>query len=351
MTADIFRLGLPLMRMLPPELAHTLTVKALGSGFLPLPPHAPVHQALEVSLWGHRFSNPIGIAAGFDKNAEAYAAMLQLGFGFVEVGTVTPKPQSGNPKPRVFRLPNDQAVINRLGFNGKGMHCVADNLYGRNHCAGIVGVNIGKNKTTVDAVKDYKKAAAHVGGLADYVVINVSSPNTPGLRDLQNTDSITTLVRCVREALPNKAIPVLVKIAPDLDTEGLDGVLQGCLDAQVDGIVVSNTTIARPQALRSLNAKEPGGLSGAPLFALSTEMLHRVYLRTHGLVPLIGVGGISNGHDAYAKIRAGASLVQLYTALIYHGPALLQRINRELIAHLLEDGFTSITQAVGADHR
>lgn len=351
---DYYRLAGPLVRLLDPETAHGWTVRALKSRLVPPQPRVE-HPSLEVSLWGLRFSNPVGLAAGFDKNAEVPDAMLGQGFGFVEIGSVTPRPQPGNPKPRMFRLAEDRAIINRMGFNNEGMERVASRLEGRARI-GIVGANLGKNKDTEDAASDYEKGAARLGPLADYVVINVSSPNTPGLRALQGRAQLEDLVGRTRAAL-NDAIaeakrpPLLLKIAPDLNDEDLSDIANVALAGALDGLIVSNTTIARPETLVSPHKAETGGLSGAPLLEPSTQVLARMYRLTQGKLPLIGAGGIASGADAYAKIRAGASLVQLYSALVYEGPGLVTRIKRELIACLARDGFSSIAEAVGADQR
>jgi dihydroorotate dehydrogenase len=350
---DLYPLIRPLLRALPAEGAHRLTLAALGSGLggfvaggaEPDPP------SLGQTLWGRAFPNPVGIAAGFDKDAQVPDAMLRLGFGFAETGTVTPRPQAGNPKPRIFRLYEDDAVINRLGFNNRGLDQTLARLRARPR-NGIVGVNLGKNRDTADGAADYLDGVRRVGALADYFVINVSSPNTPGLRDLQRRDILGDLLQRVVAARDETApgTPLLVKIAPDLtETERAD-IAALAPQTGIDGIVVANTTVARPQTLHSPQAKEAGGLSGKPLFAPSTALLAEIYRLTGGAIPLIGVGGIASAADAYAKIRAGASLVQLYTALVFHGPALVGRIKRGLAELLGRDGFSSIGEAVGADH-
>ncbi|MGE5548781.1 MAG: quinone-dependent dihydroorotate dehydrogenase [Solirubrobacterales bacterium] len=351
---DYFRLAGPLVRFFDPETAHGLTIRALKAGLVPRQPRVE-HPSLEVALWGLRFPNPVGLAAGFDKNAEVPDAMLRQGFGFVEIGSVTPRPQPGNPKPRMFRLAEDRAVINRMGFNNEGLDRVARRLDSRARI-GIVGANLGKNKDTEDAASDYEKGAARMAPLADYLVINVSSPNTPGLRSLQGRDQLEGLVGRTRAALDaavpsGKRPPLLLKIAPDLNDDDLADIAAVALAGGLDGLIVSNTTIARPATLASEHAKETGGLSGAPLFDPSTAVLGRMYGLTEGRLPLVGAGGIGSGAQAYAKIRAGASLVQLYSALVYEGPALVTRIKRELIDCLARDGFASIADAVGADHK
>ncbi len=347
---DYYRFAGPLIRLLSAEAAHNLSVAILKTGLVPPQPRAD-DPALKIALWGREFPNPIGLAAGYDKNAEVPDALLAQGFGFVEIGTVTPEPQPGNPKPRLFRLVEDKAVINRMGFNNDGMQRVAGRL-ARRRCAGTVGVNLGKNKTTEDAAADYEKGARVLGPLSDYLVINVSSPNTPGLRALQGRAALEDLVGRVRRVLSELPVspPLLLKIAPDLTDQDQRDIVDVALAAGLDGLVVTNTTIARPGELRSANKAETGGLSGPPLFDPSTRMLGDIHRLTGGRLPLIGVGGVTTGAQAYAKIRAGASLVQLYTALIYHGTAQVTRIKRDLAALLRRDGFRKLSDAVGADH-
>jgi dihydroorotate dehydrogenase len=335
-----------LLRLLPAETAHRATIALSGAGAALLPKAAADDPRLAISVLGLSFPNPVGLAAGFDKNAEVPDAMTKLGFGFVECGTVTPRPQSGNPRPRLFRLTQDRAVINRLGFNNAGMAEAARNL-ARRKAKGIVGINIGANKDSADRIADYTRAFATLSPLADYVTVNVSSPNTPGLRGLQNKDELTSLLDSLIQTRKNK-IPLLLKIAPDLDGAALDDIAAVVRASGIEGLIVSNTTLARPP-LASRHAGETGGLSGAPLFAPSTEILRQMRLRLGNAVTLVGVGGIASGADAYAKIRAGASLVQLYTALVYQGPGLVSRIKRELAALLARDGFAHVADAVGAD--
>ena len=351
--ADLYSLVGPLLRKLDAEQAHSLTIRALKTGLVP-GRRAVAHPSLEQNLWGLRFANPVGLAAGFDKNAEVADAMLGQGFGFVEIGSVTPRPQPGNPKPRMFRLTEDLAVINRMGFNNEGLDAVAARLQARPRI-GIVGANLGKNKDTEDAAGDYEKGAARLAPLCDYLVINVSSPNTPGLRALQGRDQLEGLVGRTRAALDQASVgakrpPLLLKIAPDLDDEDLADIAAIALAGALDGLIVSNTTIARPQSLKSAQAKETGGLSGAPLMAPSTAVLARMYALTEGKLPLVGAGGIASAFDAYAKIKAGASLVQVYSALVYQGTALVERINRGLVELLAADGHASIVEAVGTAH-
>jgi len=342
---------MPLLRLLPAERAHQVTLALLKAGLVPAA-ESVVDPILATTLWGLDFPNPLGLAAGFDKNGEVPDAMLRLGFGFVEIGSVTPRPQPGNPKPRLFRLSEDRAVINRMGFNNLGLAFAADRLAARKR-SGIVGANLGKNKDSQDAVADYVAGVATLGPLADYLVINISSPNTPGLRALQGKEPLRALVDGVAEALarlPAKK-PLLLKIAPDLTAEDRADIAEIALASPLSGLIVSNTTIERPQSLRSNLAGETGGLSGQPLFAPSTEVLADMYRLTEGRLPLIGVGGIGSAEQAYAKIRAGASLLQLYSALVYAGPGLVGDINRGLARLLRRDGFASIAAAVGADQR
>ena len=332
-----------------------MTIRALRAGLFPAG-QAADDPLLTTRVWGVEFPNPIGLSAGFDKDAEVYTALLRLGFGFVEVGSITPQPQPGNPKPRVFRLPDNEAVINRLGFNSAGLTTAVTNLrQRRSDRAGIVGINIGKNRDSADAAADYAAVAAALAPLADYLVINVSSPNTPGLRALQEATALRALLERVQtarhSAVPERPPPLLLKIAPDLAPADARDLAEVAVAGGVDGLIVGNTTTSRPPDLHGRHARESGGLSGRPLFALSTELLREVYRLTAGRLPLIGVGGIASGADAYAKIRAGASLVQLYTALIYQGPGLIGRIKRDLAACLQAGGFATVADAVGADHR
>lgn len=301
---------------------------------------------------GLEFSNPVGLAAGFDKHAEVPDDLLGLGFGFVEVGSVTPRPQPGNPRPRVFRLEEDRAVINRYGFNSQGLAVAAERLRKRHGRSGIVGVNVGANKDSQNPVADYVEGVGELAGLASYFVINISSPNTPGLRTLQARDSLDALLDHVlaarRKGGAQNSAPLIVKIAPDLSPEDCHDIAEVLLARGVDGLIVSNTTTARP-ALRSDSRDEVGGLSGVPLLEPSTKILAEMYRLTEGKLPLIGTGGIASGHDAYRKIRAGASLVQLYTALVFQGPRLIGQIKQELADLLTTDGYDNIAQAVGAD--
>ncbi|XP_045389132.1 dihydroorotate dehydrogenase (quinone), mitochondrial isoform X2 [Lemur catta] len=347
-----------LQRLLDPESAHRLAVQFTSLGLLPRTSFKD-SDMLEVRVLGHKFRNPVGIAAGFDKHGEAVDGLYKMGFGFVEIGSVTPKPQEGNPRPRLFRLPEDQAVINRYGFNSQGLSAVEHRLRARQQKQARLtedglplGINLGKNKTSVDAATDYVEGVRVLGPLADYLVVNVSSPNTAGLRGLQGKAELRCLLTKVlqeREALQGARKPaVLVKIAPDLtaqDKEDIASVLG------VDGLIVTNTTVSRPASLQGTLCSEMGGLSGKPLRDLSTQTIREMYALTQGRVPIIGVGGVSSGQDALEKIRAGASLVQLYTALTYQGPPVVGRVKRELEALLKEQGFGRVTDAIGADHR
>ncbi|XP_059569906.1 dihydroorotate dehydrogenase (quinone), mitochondrial, partial [Alligator mississippiensis] len=350
-----------LQRAAGPEAAHGLALRLLRLGLHPRDP-APDPDCLAVQVLGRRFQNPVGLAAGFDKHGEAVDGLYRLGFGFVEVGSVTPQPQDGNPRPRVFRLPEDQAVINRYGFNSHGHAAVERRLRARQDAqlqltaAGRpLGINLGKNKSSVDAVADYVAGVRVLGPLADYLVVNVSSPNTPGLRDLQGKAELRCLLAKVleeRDALPCVPKPaVLVKIAPDLSAQDKRDIASVVSELGVDGLIVTNTTVSRPSSLRGAARAEAGGLSGQPLRDLSTETVREMYCLTQGRVPIVGVGGVSSGQDALDKIRAGASLVQLYTALTYRGPPVVGTVKRELAALLRKQGFASVTEAVGADHR
>ncbi|XP_021816681.1 dihydroorotate dehydrogenase (quinone), mitochondrial-like isoform X2 [Prunus avium] len=371
----------PFFALLDPEVAHRLGVSAAARGWVPREKR-PDPSNLGLEVWGRKFSNPVGLAAGFDKNAEAVDGLLGLGFGFVEIGSVTPVPQEGNPKPRIFRLREEGAIINRCGFNSEGIVAVAKRL-GAQHGKrkldettspssssgeevkpggkagpGIVGVNLGKNKTSEDASADYVQGVHTLSQYADYLVINVSSPNTPGLRMLQGRKQLKDLVKRVQAARDEMQWgeegppPLLVKIAPDLSKEDLEDIAAVALALRLDGLIISNTTVSRPDPVTTNPAaSEAGGLSGKPLFNISTSLLKEMYILTRGKIPLIGCGGISSGEDAYKKIRAGASLVQLYTAFAYGGPALIPHIKAELSECLERDGFKSVSEAVGADCR
>ncbi|HVO14144.1 MAG TPA: quinone-dependent dihydroorotate dehydrogenase [Alphaproteobacteria bacterium] len=351
---DLYPFARPFLGLIDPEAAHRLTVRALALGLGPRQSE-PDDPALACHLWGRSFANPLGIAAGFDKHGEAMAPLAALGFGFVEIGSVTPRPQPGNPRPRVFRLVEDAAVINRYGFNSDGHDAVRARLLRfreatREHTAPL-GVNLGKNKDSDDAAADYAAGAALFAPLADYLVVNVSSPNTPGLRALQGRAELAALLERVRGALPRSAPPLLLKIAPDLTEDDRRDIAAVALELRLDGLIVSNTTIERPAGLKSRHRGESGGLSGRPLKPLALATLGAMYRLTEGRVPLIGVGGIGSAADAYERIRAGASLLQLYTALVFEGPGLVGRLKRALAARLAADRFRSVADAVGADHR
>lgn len=347
---NLSRLVFPLLRHMDPETAHGLTVWGLKHGFGPAQKVAD-DPVLKCQVWGLDFPNPVGIAAGFDKNGEAFDPLLRAGFGFSEVGTVTPRPQAGNPRPRLFRLAEDGALINRMGFNNEGLDTVAARLSNRH--GGVVGANIGRNKDSTEAERDYAAAAGRLAPLIEYLVINVSSPNTPGLRALQDKDALGNLIRRVKAAMRDSVVKppaLLVKIAPDLTPEDEEDIAALAEESALQGLIISNTTIERPSTLVSSHKEETGGLSGAPLLEMSTAQVARLYKATSGNIPLIGVGGIASGRDAYAKIRAGASLVQLYSALALQGPDLLPRIKDELASLIRADGFHSVAEAVGADH-
>ncbi len=352
---DLFPLIAPLVRRLEPETAHQATVRALKWGLGSWLGSASADPPeLATSFLGLDLANPIGLAAGFDKNAEVPDAMLRMGFGMVEVGTITPLPQQGNPRPRVFRLMEDGGVINRLGFNNDGAEAAAAYLRNRKR-RGIVGVNLGANKDSDDRIDDYARGLASFDGLADYFVINISSPNTPGLRELQNKDSFGELLDRVGNAkakLKFNETPLLVKIAPDMDDEALRGICEQAMALRVDGLIVSNTTLARPGSLHGKHCLEDGGLSGRPLMELSTRVLAKARQITGGRLPLVGVGGVSSGRDAYDKICAGASVVQLYSALVFKGPGLVQEIKTDLARLLVENGFGNVGAAAGtrAEH-
>jgi dihydroorotate dehydrogenase len=345
--------SLPLLRWFDPEDAHRMAIQGLR--LLPPIRLRPDDPKLAVRAFGLNFPNPIGMAAGFDKNAEAADALLRLGFGFVEIGSVTPKPQAGNPRPRIFRLERDEAVINRMGFNNDGADAVLRRLAARAHHGGIVGVNVGANKDSPDRVADYVKQIEVFAPVASYFTVNISSPNTPGLRNLQQASILDDLLARVidaRERVRTKAgdSPVLLKIAPDLSLAELDDVVHIARSRRVDGMIVANTTLARPTTLREqTRVGEQGGLSGRPLFRLSTRMVAETYVRAEAAFPIIGVGGIDSGGAALTKIRAGASLIQLYSSLVYKGLRLVEDIKSDLSSTLLRTGRDSLTEIVGAD--
>jgi dihydroorotate dehydrogenase len=347
------RLAAPFLHALDPEQAHGLTLRMLK--YAPLPRPAAADARLATRVFGLNFPNPVGMAAGFDKNAEVPDALLRLGFGFVEVGTVTPRPQAGNPRPRVFRLDADNAVINRLGFNSRGGRAVLQRLAARANAGGIVGVNVGANRDTDGRILDYVRMIEQFAPVASYVAINVSSPNTPGLRDLQQADALDDLLVRVVDAREQAArnagpTPVLLKIAPDLTLAELDDVVGVARARRVDGMIVGNTTLARPPSLRdAAKAKEAGGLSGRPLYPLATRMLAETYVRVEEAFPLIGAGGIDSGATALAKFRAGASLIQLYSALVFQGLHLIAEIKAELLAALERESLDGLGDLVGVD--
>jgi len=342
-------LGAAALRALEPEAAHGLTIKLLKAGLGPVQ-RGPDDPILATEVAGLKLPNPVGLAAGFDKDAEVPGAMLRTGFGLVECGTVTPLPQAGNPRPRLFRLSKDRAVINRMGFNGGGLDAFAATLAGRPK-DGIVGANIGANKDSLDRIGDYVTGLKRLWPLADYFTANISSPNTPGLRDLQGRAALDELLgRLAETRAPYKVWnpkPLFLKVAPDLDEAQIDDICAAVLAHGLDGIIVGNTTLSRPEGLRSRSASEAGGLSGAPLMELSTRVLGQFHQRVGGRVVLIGCGGVASGGDAYAKIRAGASAVQLYTALVYEGPGLVAAIKRDIAGLLRANGFRSVREAVG----
>jgi dihydroorotate dehydrogenase len=345
--------SLPLLRWFDPEDAHRMAIQGLK--LLPPIRLRPDDAKLAVRAFGLNFRNPIGMAAGFDKSAEVPDALLRLGFAFVEIGTVTPKPQAGNPRPRLFRLERDEAIINRMGFNNDGADAVLRRLAARAHLGGIVGVNLGANKDATDRVDDYVKLIEKFAPVASYFTINVSSPNTPGLRNLQRPEALDDLLAKVidaRERVRRNAgdSPVLLKIAPDLSLAELDDIVHIARSRRIDGMVVGNTTLARPSAVREqARASEQGGLSGRPLFRLSTRMVAETYVRVEGAFPLVGVGGIDSGGAALTKIRAGASLIQLYSSLVYKGLGLVEDIKNDLASTLLRTGRDSLSEIVGAD--
>jgi dihydroorotate dehydrogenase len=344
MFAHLVAAALPALRLLDPERAHTLAIRGLSWGLGP-GPSRPDNPALGISVLGRRFGNPIGLAAGFDKNAAAGPALLRLGFGFVETGSVTPRPQIGNPRPRIFRLTEDRGIINRLGFNNLGLAVYLRNLEELSHRTIPLGANVGINREGAQPVRDYPALIRAVGALVDYAVINVSSPNTPGLRDLQSEAQLRSILQAVGEVTPRP--PILVKVAPDLSLDGLASVVETCVEEDVQGLIVGNTTISRPPGLKSPHAREAGGLSGLPLLPLSTAMLAHAFLLSRGRLALIGVGGVFTGRDALTKIQAGASLVQLYTSFAFHGPPLIPKLKSELLAALGDAGFTTVQDAVG----
>ena len=349
----------PLLFRLDPEMAHRATIrllKHLPLGLVPLSEKST--PALKTILWNRTFPNPVGLAAGFDKNAEAVAGLFQLGFGFVEAGTVTLKPQDGNPRPRVFREPMAEAVINRMGFPNCGAAAFKENITAflsrRPRPNGILGINVGMNKDQTEPLRDYTALMRSLGPMADYVTINISSPNTPGLRNLQEPSALRELLTAVLEERHHTCgghpPPLLVKLAPDLTDSQLADIAHVILDVGVDGVILSNTTLGRPETLPEHFRAEKGGLSGRPLTQDSTDIIYRFYALTHGKIPIIGVGGISSAQDAYDKIKAGASLVQIYSGMVFKGPTLPRQIIDGLESLLKADGYKHITEAIGQAH-
>jgi dihydroorotate dehydrogenase len=341
----MFRTLRPLLFALDPETAHNLTLGALKTGLVPAA--AADDPILRTRLAGLDLPNPVGLAAGFDKDVMVPDAVLRLGFGFVECGSVTPRPQDGNAKPRLFRLVDDRAVINRMGFNNLGLDQAVTRLKARVGKPGIVGINLGANKDSEDRTADYVTGMTAAAALASYVTVNISSPNTPGLRALQDGAALSDLIARVVEARGSLKVPIFVKVAPDLESADFSTISRAAIEGGIDGLIVSNTTISRP-LLRSNSGGETGGLSGAPLAPLAMAALKGFAAATGGALPLIAAGGIGSGAEAYARIRAGASAVQLYSALVYEGPGLAVRIKAELAALLRRDGFNSVAEAVGA---
>lgn len=341
----IYSLLRPALFLLDPERAHTLSLAALkllpgGAG--------PAEGPLATEVAGLRFPNPLGMAAGYDKDGEVPDALLALGFGFAEVGSITPLPQEGNPRPRLFRLLEDQAVINRMGFNNHGAEAAVERLSARLGRPGVVGINIGANKDSPDRIADYATMARLMASLASYLAVNISSPNTPGLRALQDEGALTELLDAVMEARGSSGPPVFLKVAPDLESADVEAIARIAIDKKLGALIVSNTTISRPP-LKSRHALEAGGLSGAPLRELALERLRQFRRATGGAMPLIGVGGIATAEHAWQRIRAGASLVQLYSAMAYEGPGIAREIVRGLERLMQRDGFGSIAEAVGSE--
>jgi dihydroorotate dehydrogenase len=354
MIGSLFSLTRPVLHALDPETAHQMTIRALGL----MPAKAPPDDdpRLAVDVFGRRVPNPVGLAAGFDKQCEVPDQLLALGFGFVEVGGVVPKPQPGNPRPRVFRLADDEAIINRFGLNSDGLDAVRQRLERRRNRPGMVGVNIGANKDASDRIADYVACVAALSGLVDFITINVSSPNTPGLRDLQGEAFLDDLLaRCIEtrdatDRLEARRTAIILKIAPDISLDALDAMVATALRRGIDAMTVANTTVARPPTLKDKRlAQETGGLSGRPLFAPSTILLAETFLRVGSRMPLIGVGGIDSAEAAWTKIRAGATLLQLYSALVFKGPALIDEIRSGLLARLSATGAGSLSAIVGRD--
>lgn len=347
---NIYKVAKPVIFKMDPEKAHQLTIKALKTG-ISLNRCAQKDERLQQELWGLNFKNPLGMAPGFDKNAEVPNELINIGFGFVEVGTITPKPQEGNPKPRIFRLAKDHAVINRLGFNNEGHDAALLRLQGRN-MNGVIGVNIGANKESDNRVEDYLKGFQTFQGVADYFTINISSPNTPGLRDLQSPEALDELLSNLMQARTDiidhggRMRPIFVKLAPDIDDKDLEPIIYKLLDHKVDAVIISNTTLSRT-GLTDPFKNETGGLSGRPLFKKSTRMLARVHLISEGALPIIGVGGIENAETAWQKLEAGANLIQLYSGMIYQGPSIISNILKGLSQRLDQEQLHSLASIRG----
>ena len=337
-----------LLRQFNPETAHNISIKLLK--YSPILPKAYKDKSLALNVAGLKFINPIGMAAGFDKNAEVFNSLAKIGFGFTECGTVTPKPQYGNPKPRVFRYENDEAIINRLGFNNKGAINFLSNVSKRNNFESPLGINIGPNKDSKNFIDDYVNLINHVYDCADYITINISSPNTENLRKLQNKNELEELIKAIVGSLQDKEKhkPIFIKINPDEDKESYKDIISLVSKYSISGLIISNTTVQRENNLSSEIQNEIGGLSGKPLFNQANEILKLVYRETQGSIILIGVGGVSSGYDAYQKIKLGASLVQIYSAFAFQGPSLVNRINKELVQLIKKDGFNSIAEAIGS---
>lgn len=339
-------LGAKALTLLPAETAHKASLTALKAGLGPKLT-GKADPVLATSVAGIELAHPVGLAAGYDKNGEAPDALLAAGFAFVELGAVTPHPQAGNPQPRLFRLREDRAVINRMGFNNEGLDALKARLQARAGKPGIVGINLGANKDSEDRAGDYVILVKALKGLASFFTVNISSPNTPGLRDMQGAEALNDLLKRVNDARWTE--PVFLKVAPDLDEAGIEAITRAALDNRMSGLIVSNTTLARPDTLKSRHRGEAGGLSGAPLTEMSNSVLRRFRQLAGADLPLIGVGGINSVESAYARIRSGASALQLYTALVYEGPGLVGRLRDGLAARLKADGYASLADAVGVD--
>ena len=351
---NYFKILRPFLFTLNAETAHNLAIKALKYDLVPSS-KIKHYSTLKNEVLGINFDNPIGMAAGFDKNAEVFSRLFNFGFGFVECGTVTPKAQAGNPKPRLFRLAEDKAIINRLGFNNKGIENYLRNVAKHKNHQQILGLNIGKNKDTVNAIDDYALLLDKVYQLSSYITINISSPNTKNLRDLQKKDELELFLAAIAQKKKDlvkkygKSVPILLKIAPDLNDVEQQAIAKITLKHKIDGLIISNTTIANRELLTSKYKGETGGLSGAPLLKDSTKVLKNIYKLTKGAIPIIGVGGIASAEDAYQKIKAGASLVQIYSSFIYEGFGLVEIIKKDLDALLQRDGFKNVSEAIGVD--